>query len=162
LDDWLDQTLDELTTPETIAVERRLESNAEARIDRERLRRCVANVISNAMEAMAPRPGDQSDPRTPDFLKTLTVSTRLSGERVEIRIADTGPGMTPEEIEKAFEPLYSTKSHGVGLGLPAVRRVMEQLGGGVDIASEEGAGVEVVLWLPVGVASTGMEGKSVY
>jgi signal transduction histidine kinase len=52
-------------------------------------------------------------------------------------------------LEKIFEPLYSTKSFGVGLGLPTVRQIMEQHGGGIEIASEAGRGTDVSLWLPL-------------
>ena len=62
---------------------------------------------------------------------------------------DNGPGIPPEVLEKIFEPLYSTKSFGVGLGLPTVRQIMEQHGGGIEIASEVGRGTDVSLWLPL-------------
>ncbi len=78
----------------------------------------------------------------------LTVSTGLSGDRVEIRIADEGPGFAREALARAFEPLYSTKNFGVGLGLPIVKQIVEQRGGGVEIDSEEGAGTRITLWLP--------------
>ena len=52
-------------------------------------------------------------------------------------------------MARVFEPLYSTKTFGVGLGMPLVRQVMEQHGGGVEITNEEGRGTEVVLWLPL-------------
>ena len=80
----------------------------------------------------------------------LTVSTGLSGDRVEIRIADEGPGFAREALARAFEPLYSTKNFGVGLGLPIVKQIVEQHGGGVEIDSEEGAGTRITLWLPHG------------
>ncbi len=149
IDRWLEQILDELAEFEPVAIHRRLRSNTAARIDPERLQRCVANIVGNAMEAMAPGSGDPPPGRTPDFQTMLNASTRVVGDRIELRFVDAGPGMSPEEIQKAFEPLYSTKSRGVGLGLPATRRVMEQLGGGVHISSEEGAGVTATLWLPV-------------
>ena len=78
----------------------------------------------------------------------MTVSTGLSGDRVEIRIADEGPGFAREALARAFEPLYSTKNFGVGLGLPIVKQIVEQHGGGVEIDSEEGAGTRITLWLP--------------
>jgi signal transduction histidine kinase len=57
--------------------------------------------------------------------------------------------MAPELLAKAFEPLFSTKSFGVGLGLATVKQIMEQHGGGVEIESREGEGTRVLLWLPV-------------
>ena len=63
--------------------------------------------------------------------------------------------MAPEVAAKAFEPLYSTKTFSVGLGLPMVKQIMEQHGGGVDITSREERGTEVVLWLPLAAEARG-------
>ena len=62
---------------------------------------------------------------------------------------DNGPGIAPDTLEKIWEPLFSTKSFGVGLGLPTVKQIMEQHGGGIDITSQLGQGTEVLLWLPL-------------
>ena len=51
-------------------------------------------------------------------------------------------------LSKIYEPLFSTKSFGVGLGMPTVKQIMEQHGGGIEIESEEGRGTTVTLWLP--------------
>jgi signal transduction histidine kinase len=68
--------------------------------------------------------------------------------RAELVFQDTGLGIPPEIREKIFEPLYSTKGFGVGLGLPTVKQIMEQHDGGIEIESIEGAGTQVTLWLP--------------
>jgi signal transduction histidine kinase len=67
---------------------------------------------------------------------------------VELIIADNGEGIPPADLEKIYEPLYSTKSFGVGLGLPIVKGIMEQHLGGIDIDSQVGIGTKVTLWLP--------------
>ncbi len=65
-------------------------------------------------------------------------------------ISDSGPDLSADVLPRIFEPLYSTKSSGVGLGLPIVRQIMEQHHGGVDIGNnEEGVGAHVVPWLPL-------------
>jgi signal transduction histidine kinase len=61
---------------------------------------------------------------------------------------DSGPGIAPEALEKIFEPMFSTRTFGVGLGLPIVRKSMVQHGGNVEIISEEGRGTTATLWLP--------------
>jgi signal transduction histidine kinase len=67
---------------------------------------------------------------------------------LELVVEDSGPGIEPGEMEKIFEPLYSTKSFGVGLGLPNVQQIMEQHGGGIKLDSEPGSGARMVLWFP--------------
>jgi two-component system sensor histidine kinase HydH len=79
----------------------------------------------------------------------VTVSTRLGPDRLEISIHDTGPGIALEDREKVFEPLFSTKPSGIGLGMPIVQHILDQHGGGVEINSEPGEGTEIVLWVPV-------------
>ena len=76
----------------------------------------------------------------------------MNDDRLEIVFHDNGPGIPAEVLSKIFEPLYSTKSFGVGLGLPTVRQIMEQHNGGIDITSEPDQGTNVSLWLPLGQA----------
>lgn len=81
----------------------------------------------------------------------MTVETRLRGDKLEILIADNGPGIPAEVRDKIFEPLFSTKTFGVGLGLPTVKQIMEQHGGGVEISKRRGGGAKFALWLPLGM-----------
>ena len=115
-------------------------AGAEAELDTERFRRCLINVIDNACQAMQ---------EAPEGTGRLTVETGVRDGRLEISVSDTGPGIAPGDVEAVFEPLYSTKGFGVGLGLPIVRHIVEQHGGGIDIASTPGEGTCVTLWLPV-------------
>ncbi len=80
----------------------------------------------------------------------LALSTRMNGKRLEIAVADSGPGIPAEVLPQVLEPLFSTKTFGTGLGLPTVQQIMEAHGGGLDITSREGRGTKVVLWLPLG------------
>jgi len=136
VDSWLARVLDELPTPVGIAVTRSLGSAARARIDQERMRRAVVNLHSNAVQAMS-TDGAASG--------ALSVASRLTGDRVELVFQDSGTGMSPEVLARAGEPLYSTKSYGVGLGLSIVKAVMQEHGGSVRVESTEGAGTMVVL-----------------
>lgn len=140
IDDWLGKVLDEATIPEGIRVAKGLACGARVALDGQRFRRCVINVIGNACQAMAGREGQMR----------LTVETRLDDGRVAIAVKDTGLGIAAEHLEKVFEPLYSTKSFGVGLGLSTVRQIAEEHGGSVDIESHEGEGTVVTLYLPLG------------
>ena len=124
---------------------RALDCPLDLSIDPERLRRVVINVVENATQAMTAG----EDAPAKDGVHRLSISTCLARARAELRVADTGPGMDEETLQKIFEPLFSTKSFGVGLGLTVVKQIMEQHGGGIEIESTPGQGTEVMLWLPL-------------
>ena len=80
---------------------------------------------------------------------TLTVSTRGSPDGgVEIVIADTGPGIAPENLAHVFEPFFTTKEKGTGLGLSVVYGIVQRHQGSVDVQSEPGRGTCFTLKLP--------------
>jgi signal transduction histidine kinase len=79
----------------------------------------------------------------------VTVETKLLKDRLEILVSDNGPGVPAEIREKIFEPLFSTKNFGVGLGLPTVSQIMKQHGGGVSVRKKRGGGAKFALWLPL-------------
>jgi len=106
--------------------------------DPELLHRALSNLVLNAMDAM-PTGG------------TLTLSTKANGEKVEIRVADTGEGMKPEECERLFTPYYTTKEHGTGLGLAIVQSVVADHAGTIAVESRAGSGATFVITLPKAV-----------
>ena len=67
---------------------------------------------------------------------------------MELHVTDSGPGISDELKKKILEPLFTTKKTGVGLGLPAVEKVLEQHGGGLEIRSREGHGTTMIAWFP--------------
>jgi signal transduction histidine kinase len=140
LDTWLGEVLDRQKLPASITLERRLAAaGAVVPIDAERMRLAITNLIENAAEAIVDAP-DLKERR-------ITISTYL-GTRVEIVIADTGPGMSESVLARVFEPLFSTRAFGTGLGLPTVKRIVEQHGGDMAISSVPGAGTRVQIRLP--------------
>lgn len=139
---WLTELLDELPLPPHVTVRAEIAPDLRCVADAERLRRAVVNVVNNAAQAVEPDAhGDDA---------VVTVSAGASGGRVELRVADRGPGIPAHILERVFEPLFSTKGFGVGLGLPIVRNIMHQHRGDVAIVSAEGRGTTVTLWLPAG------------
>ena len=108
--------------------------------DRTLVSRALTNVIENALHAM---PGSG----------TLGVTASADPESVYIRVADTGVGMDAEALARAFEPYFSTKATGTGLGLPIARRNIELSGGTITVASERDRGTTVTLLLPIVVGS---------
>lgn len=142
-DSWLEEVLAEQKLPEGVAVIRKLASaGCRVSLDDERMRRVIINLVENAAQALA----EMTDPARE---KVIIVGTRSLAGRLEMIIEDTGPGMSAEILEKAFEPLFSTKSFGTGLGLPLVKQIVEQHGGTIDIVSEPEKGTKVVVALPV-------------
>ena len=147
VDDWLAMTLDEyaLSLSPDVILRRELNAGVSTDFDHERLRRVLVNVLDNACQALGGTDDGDGEARRAE----IVVTTQVAGDRLEIIVSDNGPGIAPDDIEQVFEPLYTTKTIGVGLGLPLVRQVMEQHGGGVEIMSEFGQGTKVVLWLPL-------------
>ncbi len=99
------------------------------------LRQVLLNLLKNSIEAMAE--GGR-----------LTVSSQLLDRRVIVEVADTGMGITPEDMEKLFQPFFTTKAKGSGLGLAICQRVIQAHGGEIAIDSAPGKGTRVRLALP--------------
>jgi len=147
VDEWLDGLLDEQEVPTGLSLGRDLTSGVEATFDQDRLRRAVINIFDNACQAVTEN-GKGADTE-------VVGASKVNGKRVEIQVTDGGPGISDDELTKVFEPLYSTRSFGVGLGLPVVQKIVEDHGGGVDISSEIGRGTRVTLWLPLAAPEQG-------
>lgn len=140
IDVWLTDLLGEMTFPDDLHLHWDLKASATIPADSERLRRVVINVITNALQAFE---------EVPDRAKKLTISSRKVEDRYEVVVTDNGPGMSPEVLSRIFEPMFSTKTFGVGLGVPIIKNVLEGHGGGVSYESEAGKGTTVVMWLPL-------------
>jgi len=106
------------------------------KIDRMLIGRALTNVIENALHAM-PNGG------------TLAVDAELApNQMVELRVTDTGMGMDAEAIAKIFEPYFSTKAIGTGLGLTIAKRNVEANHGTIAVTSQKGRGTSVTMTLP--------------
>jgi signal transduction histidine kinase len=107
------------------------------RTDRHRLAQVFANIVRNGLQAM--RDGG-----------TLTVATAQTGERARATFTDTGPGVSTSNLHHIFEPYYSTKRSGLGLGLALARSIIEAHGGTIHVANRTaGAGAIVTVLLPL-------------
>jgi nitrogen fixation/metabolism regulation signal transduction histidine kinase len=107
-------------------------------LDRTLFSRALTNIIENAIHAM---PGGGR----------LTIASRREpadgGEAIVVSVADTGVGMGPDDVARIFEPYFSTKATGTGLGLTIAKRNIELNGGTIDVKSERGGGTTVVVRL---------------
>ena len=112
-------------------------------IDKTLFGRALTNVIENALHAM---PGGGA-------LAVRAFDRRESGSgaggRVTVEVADTGIGMDADALARIFEPYFSTKATGTGLGLTIARRNVELIGGLISVRSERGTGTTVTMELPV-------------
>jgi len=111
-------------------------------LDPGRFRRALANLLDNATQALL-------DPAPTDRTPQITLRTRHDEDMVEFAIEDNGLGMPAGVLARAFEPLFSTKMFGTGLGLPIVKQIVEQHGGSIELDSTPGEGTRACLRLPV-------------
>jgi two-component system nitrogen regulation sensor histidine kinase NtrY len=109
-------------------------------VDAEAIKRAVANLVDNAAEAMQD-----------SMVREIQISTSLVASRdaVEITVADTGHGVTPELKEKLFLPYFSTRKRGTGLGLAIVSRVIEEHHGSIRVEENLPVGARFIVELPV-------------
>lgn len=140
LDSWLVPVIDQFECPACAVLTTDLTSGATVLMDREHLHQAFDCVLLNAVQAV-----EESESGT----GSVRIETRTTSARVEIRVADTGPGIAAEVQSHMFEPLYSTKPNGIGLGLPLAKAIMEEHGGGIDIEKGTDGGTAVVLWVPL-------------
>jgi signal transduction histidine kinase len=148
-DAWLTDVLADYDMQEGTALRRELHaSGAMVCFDPGRLQRVFINLIDNARDAIREAMAAVTDPpRSP----AVTVRSRVDGRRVAIAIEDNGSGIPVEVLPKIFEPLFSTKGIGIGLGLPTVKQIIDQHHGEIEVTSRPGEGTTVAFWLPLAV-----------
>jgi two-component system, sporulation sensor kinase E len=119
-----------------IVVEQELRSDLPLlELDRDQMKQVFYNVIKNSFEAMKRR-------------GILRIRTDMDATHVNISFTDTGGGMSAESLSRVFEPYFTTKSSGSGLGLLIVRRIVREHGGEMAIESNEGKGLTLTIRLP--------------
>jgi signal transduction histidine kinase len=136
------ESLGYITVPENITVKTNLNGHTPRIItDGEQISRVFTNIISNAIQAMsgpgAPRPGE------------LMIDAGTEENYALIRFKDSGCGISEENMKKIFEPLFTTKPKGIGLGLAISKRLVEQNGGKIEVASRVGEGATFTVRLPL-------------
>lgn len=119
-----------------ITVEQELRSDLPLiQLDRDQMKQAFYNVIKNSFEAMKRR-------------GVLRIRTDMDDTHVLITFTDTGGGMSPDHLSRIFEPYFTTKTAGTGLGLLIVRRIVREHGGELSIESKEGEGLTLTIRLP--------------
>ncbi|HET7618871.1 MAG TPA: ATP-binding protein [Vicinamibacterales bacterium] len=112
-------------------------------IDAERVRQALVNIVGNAVQAVESR----GEGAPPDAVRLMT--RRIDDHRAAIVVSDKGPGIAPEDLPRVFEPFFTTRRTGTGIGLAISRNIIEGLGGRITVSSHVGRGTEVRIELPL-------------
>jgi two-component system sensor histidine kinase PilS (NtrC family) len=128
--------LEHRASPGSLKVMREFAPSVMWPVDGQHFRQVLWNLCLNAVEAM-PEGGE------------LRVAAAVRGETLEVVVSDTGEGIAASDISHVFEPFFSTKSEGTGLGLALVHRIVQEHGGEIDVRSSPGLGTTFTLTLPV-------------
>jgi len=118
--------------------------------DPEKLRRVLVNLLRNSMDAFAEVPHD-----APCIV--IMAGENLAGTEVWLRFRDNGPGLPDEIRERVFDPFYTTKEDGTGLGLALSKKVVESHGGSMEIQAETATGTEFLITFPKALKLSGGE-----
>ncbi len=113
-----------------------LRSLPQARFDASQIKQVLVNLVKNAMQAMAPE-------------GVLTLATGAGSDAVWVSVSDTGTGIPADQLSRIFEPFYTTKQKGSGLGLLIVQRIVRAHGGRIELDSRVGRGTTFRLWIPM-------------
>jgi signal transduction histidine kinase len=144
MSDVLDSALEtfrERAAREQIEIVRRFDCEGVMPGDAEQLRRVAINLVGNAIDSLVDAGVDK--PRV-----EVSLGENLAGSEVWVRIADNGRGIDREVAAKIFNPFFTSKEHGTGLGLPITKKLVEAHGGRIEVESTLGHGAEFVLTFP--------------
>jgi len=119
--------------------------------DPRQVEQVLGNLVTNACQAIVSATGvTQGGKLTISASEVVPVSARdRQKQMVAIALKDTGTGITPENMPKLFEPLFSTRVKGIGLGLMVSQKLAQANGGRIDVPSEAGKGSTFTVYLPV-------------
>ena len=132
----IEESLSKVNVVQGVEVVKQLKDIPTVKADGEQLQSVFINLMSNGIQAM-PEGG------------TLTLKTNRNSEFVKVEISDTGVGMSKENLKRIFEPLFTTKSKGIGLGLSVTKRFIDNHGGTIEVKSKPNAGSTFVVRLPI-------------
>lgn len=131
------KVLEKLPSPENISVETQLPQDLPSiPMDEIQITQVLTNLVTNAYQAMA----DGGE---------LTISSQIVNGHMQLSVADTGTGISEDHKVRLFEPLFTTKARGIGLGLAISNRLTEANGGTIQVESEEGKGATFIIRLPI-------------
>ena len=140
-----DESLGRCAIPENIDLQTEIPDNLPLlRVDPLQMGLVLTNFITNAVQAMPDGGALRIAAR-----RVLSPDSKFDGDFVEISVADTGEGITPENMKKIFQPLFTTKAKGIGLGLVVCKNLVDANGGRIEVESEPGKGTTFMVALKV-------------
>ena len=133
----INESLSYVTVPEKVNINSKFNGNKhQIKVDPEQIGRVFTNIVTNACQSMNGK-GE------------LDIKTDIDDSFVRVSFKDNGCGIPEENIDKIFEPLFTTKPKGIGLGLAISKRLIEQNGGKIDVVSKVGKGTTFSIDLPL-------------
>jgi signal transduction histidine kinase len=147
LNPWLENVVDRMVESEAVELEKELSPDLpRISFDPEKMERVVVNLINNALQAVSARQ-EKCIERGEVYGPVVKVMTRQWKGRICLEVTDNGMGMDRKTAEKAFEPLFTTRARGTGLGLANVMKIVAEHGGEVFLESRPGEGTTVAVML---------------
>jgi len=113
-------------------------------IDSALLKQAILNLMINAVHALE----SNADSESPRQLMLRVEHEKKPVPSVVLHVTDTGPGIDQDRLREIFQPYYSMKKGGTGLGLPTARRIVLEHGGQIDVHTEPGQGTDFIIHLP--------------
>ncbi len=156
---WLIQVIEQLQESQGIPITQELARPLPVvPHDPEKMRRVVINVLDNAIQAVKAKMSVENGAPS-EYRAQVSVKSHFADNKVVIEVTDNGVGMAPDTLQRAFEPLFTTRARGTGIGLAIVKKVVNEHGGDVFLESTLGRGTHVTLALPCSVQPQGGHGR---
>ncbi len=141
----IEDALSHTAIPENIELTKKVDTGLpEVKMDPDQIQQVLVNIITNAVEAM-PEGGK------------LTIAAREKDKFLEVKIADTGCGIPQETVDKIFDPLFTTKAKGIGLGLAVCKAIIDRHQGNIEVMTQMGKGTTFTIKLPLKTESSERE-----
>ena len=133
----IDDAISHTRIPENIELNKKIDTSLPTvEIDTDQVRQVMVNIITNGTQAM-PEGGK------------LTIEAKRNDKFLELKVSDTGVGIPDDIIGKIFDPLYTTRAKGIGLGLAVCRSIIDRHDGHIDVESSVGKGTTFTIKLPL-------------
>ena len=136
IESFIDKVTKMVSFPDNIKLTKKIE-NFNIELDPDKITQVIINLISNARDAMPPSGGE------------IIISAKKTDKMGQIFIQDNACGMSQDTVAHIFEPLFTTKLQGIGLGLPIVKEIIEVHQGKISVTSKENVGTTFTIELPL-------------